>query len=139
MIFRRAGRTFPGLTETACFVGFLLLSHGTLAAPGNCADKGNCGDHPDGGGSQPAAYFEISSDTRFTKKVRPESFHAPNNIGTGLDAPLFNTPQGGPPISSMKGSGAISNASFADVPVPATLSLIGLGLAGLVWSRRRKR
>ncbi len=78
---------------------------------------------------------DFQSGTTYTVEIAPSFFSDSNwdldSAGTyGLHARLW-----GPEISS---SAVSTTVTVSSVPEPGTLALLGLGMAGLGWHRRRK-
>ena len=142
--------------------GNVLIIH---EHPSECSNGTTCTD-PDDEGSRPAGYFDIVFADAVTLQSidffdieTGENGSTPNNAiklfgfgGLEIMANTFYTPDTGgnntwdrlvfnvDGVKSMRinmgGSGAIDNINF--VPEPTTLALLGLGLFGLGFNRRKR-
>lgn len=127
---------------------------------------GSCGPNPDDEGSQPAGYFDLVFDREVTLNSIDffdveygENGNSYRNkitvLGSGTYDPFYTPWTDGDNgwtrldfnlvgVTSLRikvhGSGAIDNINFTDVSVPAppVISLLALGLASLLMTRRRR-
>lgn len=151
--FSEEGATFTGLSYSPGFSGRANTDGGLLFTFANPASVGIRFN-----GSVSTAAFALGSNagsatfTSFLEGVMVESFTASiANTGVavsdpgrqpnvfGFESSLFNEVQF--TTSGSKGF-SFDNLSFdsavAAVPAPASLALLGLGLAGIGWSRRTR-
>ncbi len=144
--------------------GNVLIIH---EHPSECVPNPlSCGDDPDDEGSRPAGFFEITFSTGVRldsidffdveaaengtnpanaitlfdsngNELSPNTFFTPN---TGGDNKWHRLNFGVSDVASLtirlNGSGAIDNINYY-VPEPSSTLLLGLGIAGLVWTRRK--
>jgi hypothetical protein len=81
--------------------------------------------------------LDVSGLTEFTATFRAEAQNP--HTGTWMAVNDFNQfPSPGSQTSTSVGGMFFRSAPIAETPAPATVALLGLGFAGLGWTRRRK-